>query len=75
MILDLFVQRCEQRDVNLSSVCLAADVPFSTAFQHLKRMINGGLVEVTRSSEDQRVQYVRICDDAYGRLLTILSEY
>jgi DNA-binding MarR family transcriptional regulator len=60
ILLDLFAADVEGRSVSVSSACIAASVPTSTALRWLTKLENQGLVERSDDSQDRRRVYVRI---------------
>jgi hypothetical protein len=64
LLLDLFAARLQNRRISVSSACIAADVPLTTALRWLGLLEQFGLVERTDSDSDQRVTWVRLTDSA-----------
>lgn len=72
MLLDLFVRRADRRTTGVSSACIGAHVPPTTALRHLAILIERGLVKKRASASDQRVQYVELSDDCFAHVLRLL---
>ncbi len=64
MLLDLFVSQELGRDVSVSSACIAACVPQSTALRWLARLESMELVERVPDPEDGRRTLIRLSDPA-----------
>jgi DNA-binding MarR family transcriptional regulator len=55
------------------NVCLAADVPISTALRKLQAMENAGLIERRRDSDDERRTIIRLTVPTKANLLEYLE--
>jgi hypothetical protein len=73
ILLDLFIARSEGRKVSVSSACIAAMVPPTTALRHIANMADDGLVERTRHPKDNRCSYLSLSDTAYSKMLLYFS--
>jgi hypothetical protein len=73
MLLDLFI--CEQRGrmVSTTSVCIASDVPATTALRWLDLLESKGLIERSAANRDKRVRYVSLTDRARESLCALLN--
>lgn len=60
MLLDLYVADRERRRVSIKSVCLAAEVPLTTALRHLGWLTEQELVERLNNPRDARSTHVRL---------------
>ncbi len=60
MLLDLFDQHHRERAVSITSACMAADVPASTALRHLEHLVHQGLVARDIDPRDRRRCFVRL---------------
>lgn len=60
MLLDLYLQRAEGRTVSVTSACIAAAVPATTALRWLSTLETRGLLERTQDSFDRRRCYVQL---------------
>ena len=72
ILLDLFASAEEGRDVSVSSACLAAAVPPTTALRYLQMMEKQGLIEREPSPADARVSYLRLSVETRERLALML---
>jgi DNA-binding MarR family transcriptional regulator len=60
LLLDLFVAAGERREVRISSACIAAAVPTSTALRHVGYLVSDGLVLRRRHPTDTRSSVVEL---------------
>lgn len=64
MLLDLMAARLEEAQVAVSSLCIAAAVPPTTALRWIKAMTDHGLFERCADPEDGRRIFIRLSDTA-----------
>lgn len=64
MLLDLLLARLEQRTVAVSSLCIAAAVPPTTALRWIKRLTDEGIFVRTADPRDGRRVFIDLSDDA-----------
>lgn len=64
LLLDLFISRLKKKRVSVSSACIAADVPLTTALRWLGILVENNLIERFDSETDQRVRWVQLTDSA-----------
>ncbi|HEY7811422.1 MAG TPA: MarR family winged helix-turn-helix transcriptional regulator [Allosphingosinicella sp.] len=62
MLLDLFAARLEKRKVAVSSLCIAAAVPPTTALRWIKSLSDQGLFVRTADAEDGRRVFIELSD-------------
>lgn len=62
MLLDLMAARLEQVQVAVSSLCIAACVPPTTALRWIKNMTEAGLFERVSDPDDGRRIFIRLSD-------------
>lgn len=74
MLRDLFVRTLDARPTSVSSACLAADVPTTTALRCLDRLDRAGLIRRRPSSIDQRVRYVELTEAGLVRIARVMIE-
>ncbi len=73
MLLDLYASHGEGRQVSVTSVCLAAAVPVTTALGHLKHLES--LQWIFRvSTSDRRVSGIRLTPPAHARIRDLLAQ-
>lgn len=73
MLLDLFVSEYYGRKVSTTSVCIASDVPGTTALRWLDILESNGFVERLPTDHDKRVKYVSLTPKARESLRGLLS--
>lgn len=73
ILLDLFVRQVDRRTTSVSSACLGARVPATTALRHLKLLVERGLVTKRSCAADQRVYYVELSESCYIQMLSVLQ--
>lgn len=69
LLLDLFRARLEGKMITVTSACIAADVPLSTALRWLGVLEGEGLVERSRNVSDQRSTWVRLTDTGASAMI------
>ena len=73
MLLDLFVQRADGKLTTVTSACIGASAPPTTALRHLSMLIEQGYVERRGSEHDQRVFYVDLSHSAFDQMVLLLT--
>jgi DNA-binding MarR family transcriptional regulator len=73
MMLDLLASKLEGRRVSVSSLCLAAAVPQTTALRWIRLLGERGLVERSEDLLDARRVYVSLSASATERLVALLA--
>lgn len=68
MLLDLFAARLERRQVAVSSLCIAAAVPPTTALRWITVMTAQGLIERRPDPADRRRMFLALGDVAAGAM-------
>lgn len=74
MLLDLFIQQCEGRLLPMSSLCLSADIPNSSAMKLIQRLCDAGLLERWPDPHDGRRSLIKISPDTEHRLRAYFAE-
>ena len=64
MLLDLYAARLDRTRVSVSSLCIAAAVPATTALRWIKTLTDTGLFERKADQHDARRIFVQLSDDA-----------
>jgi hypothetical protein len=62
MLLDLTAARAEHRRVSITSLCIASGVPATTALRWIGQMVDVGLFERVKDSDDARRAFVALTD-------------
>jgi DNA-binding MarR family transcriptional regulator len=68
MLLDLYAAQYEGGQVSVSSLCIAAAVPTSTALRWIKTLTRCGWFIRTRDERDGRRVYIHLSDDTSRKL-------
>jgi DNA-binding MarR family transcriptional regulator len=74
MLLDLFVNRASGRRVNITSLCLAADVAQSTGLRYVALLEQKGLVERMPAGDDRRVILVDLTQEGFKAMRRYVVE-
>jgi hypothetical protein len=77
MLLDLYAARLERQPVSVSSLCIAAAVPATTALRWIKTMTDAGLFLREADPHDGRRIFIALAEgacDALGRYFEALEE-
>ncbi|WP_317151858.1 MarR family winged helix-turn-helix transcriptional regulator [Sphingopyxis indica] len=77
MLLDLYAARLEHRPVSVSSLCIAAAVPATTALRWIKTMTEAGLFVREADPQDGRRIFIALAEgacDAMARYFEALEE-
>lgn len=64
MLLDLLAARLDHERVSVSSLCIAAAVPPTTALRHIKTLTDKGLVERQADPHDGRRVFIALAQEA-----------
>lgn len=74
MLLDLYISESIGRKISVSSLCLAAHVPQTTALRYLGEMLDAHLVLRVDDPRDLRRSFVELSDDAFELLTRLLAQ-
>ena len=74
IMLDLALARAESRRVSISSACIAAGVPTTTALRWVRTMINDGVVTVMADPKDSRRRFVQLSHECYTNMVDYAAE-
>jgi len=72
MLLDLLLARLERRTVAVSSLCIAAAVPPTTALRWIKRLTEEGIFIRTADPRDGRRVFIDLSDEAADAMATYI---
>lgn len=64
MLLDLTAARAEHRQVSVTSLCIAAGVPPTTALRWIGQMVHAALFERVEDTMDRRRAFIRLAEPA-----------
>ncbi|HEY1091093.1 MAG TPA: winged helix DNA-binding protein [Burkholderiaceae bacterium] len=77
MLLDLAAARAEHKRVSVTSLCIAAGVPATTALRWIGQLTEAGLLQRVEDDTDRRRAFITLTDraaDAVARYFAELSE-
>lgn len=73
MLLDLFAARLQKRRISITSACIAAAVPTTTALRWIGLLEEHGLAEREASRADARVRWVHLTDAGEAAMTACLE--
>ncbi|WP_297772265.1 winged helix DNA-binding protein [Parvibaculum sp.] len=73
MLLDLTHARLSQKRISVSSLCIAARVPATTALRRIGDLVNEGLVTRIRDENDGRRVFVELTEDGFSRMMAYIE--
>jgi hypothetical protein len=73
MLLDLLLARLERRTVAVSSLCIAAAVPPTTALRWIKRLTEEGIFIRTADPRDGRRVFIDLSDEAADAMASYIG--
>ena len=68
ILLDLFAEAGFSRRVSMSSLCIAASVPTTTAVRCINAMIEQGLLAKSRDASDARRVLIELTDESRAKM-------
>lgn len=68
ILLDLYRARLQDKMITITSACIAADVPQTTALRWIGALEQTGLIERVQNPQDQRSSWLRLSDLAMKSL-------
>lgn len=68
ILLDLMAARLENNPVSVSSLCIAASVPPTTALRWITSMVKNGLLERRQDPNDARRVFLELANDTAGKI-------
>jgi len=73
ILLDLTAARIEGRSVAVSSLCIAASVPATTALRWIRQLTEAGLLRRAADPVDGRRVFIELTDSAAGKMIAYFS--
>jgi len=73
LLLDLYVSHCNGRQVSVTSACIAANVPATTALRWIGVLESKGLIVRNDDTHDNRRKLVSLTDDARAKVEAALD--
>jgi DNA-binding MarR family transcriptional regulator len=74
MLLDLSVASYWRRETSVTSLCIAADVPSTTALRWISSMTKAGLIERRSCQRDGRRSFLAIAPETYQAMLALAAD-
>lgn len=74
MLLDLFIHECEDKPLAMSSLCISAGMPTSSAMKLIQRMCDAAILERIPDPHDGRRSLMRIAPKVAHRLRAYFAE-
>jgi DNA-binding MarR family transcriptional regulator len=73
MVLDLTLATIEDRQISISSLCIASNAPTTTALRCIKALIVHDIIEIEADSKDRRRKVVKLTRDTLDRMMKLTS--
>jgi predicted transcriptional regulator len=73
MVLDLTLASIENRQISISSLCIASNAPTTTALRCIKTLVEFGIIEISADTKDRRRKNVNISQSTLDRMLKLTS--
>ncbi len=73
ILLDLTLARLEHRQTSVSSLCIAASVPTTTALRWIKTLLEQGLIVRRPDRHDRRRHYIDAADATYDQMIRLMT--
>ena len=74
MLLDLTAARAEHRRVSVTSLCIAAAVPATTALRWIQQMTDMGILQRQADPVDKRRAFITLADDVADAMARYFEE-
>ena len=74
ILLDLFAENGSGRRVSVSSLCIAASVPATTAVRSINAMVDQGVLARSRDANDARRVLIELTEDTRAKMRLWLSD-
>jgi predicted transcriptional regulator len=73
MVLDLTLASIENRQISISSLCIASNAPTTTALRCIKTLVEFGIIEIASDTKDRRRKNVKISQSTLDLMLKLTS--
>lgn len=73
ILLDLTLARLENRPISVSSLCIAASVPSTTALRWIKNMMDYGIIQRIPDPLDRRRHHVALSETIFCKMLELID--
>jgi hypothetical protein len=74
ILLDLFIAQYEGQNVSVSSACIAASVPSTTALRHIAHLVEIGLVVRKPHPRDSRSTFLELTEIGWAKMNLFFSQ-
>lgn len=74
IVLDLFINQVAGRKVSISSACIAANVPSTTALRYVYVLEGHGLIKRTDDRSDHRRSFLELSEECFVRMCRYLDK-
>ncbi|HEY4344496.1 MAG TPA: winged helix DNA-binding protein [Parvibaculum sp.] len=74
MLLDLMHARLNNKRISVSSLCIAARVPATTALRRIGDLVSKGLAMRVRDENDGRRVFIELTEDGFARMGNYLEQ-
>ena len=74
ILLDLAAARAERQQVSVTSLCIAAGVPATTALRWIGQMVEAGLLVRLSDPHDRRRAYIALADSTADAMARYCAE-
>lgn len=74
MLLDLFVAEIAEKSVAVTSLCLAAAIPSTTALRWISVLESENLVYREKDVTDRRKHYIRLSDEGLRKMVDLMRQ-
>ncbi len=75
ILLELYLARLDQRRITISSLCVAASVPPTTALRHISSLVERGMVVRRSNPFDGRTIYVELAEPAISQMQAFVERF
>ena len=74
ILLDLFIARYDGHNVSVSSACIAASVPSTTALRHIAHLVEIGLIVRRPHPRDSRSSFLELTETGWMKMNLFFSQ-
>ena len=74
ILLDLMIAKCLNKQISVTSACIASSAPLTTALRWIGAMVDGGLITRTSDEHDRRRAFVQLTENGYSMIKDYLEK-
>ena len=74
ILLDLMIAKCLNKQISVTSACIASSAPLTTALRWIGAMVDGGLIIRASDENDKRRAFVRLTDNGFAMMKDYLEK-